>query len=144
MAKIILSDEAPSDAKSFSLANANFDVPYETNDTVIVANALAHPWLTVERDESAAESTFREPSVRPEDDALSATNSIANDPEAVARFNAEQEAAAGTPLAVDAGLDQNKAETVGEGDTKVAVTLAADDDATAPPRSRFTPTDKDN
>lgn len=151
MAKIVLdTDTAPSDAKHFSLANANFDVPYETDDPVVLSNAEAHPWLRVEREVVLIEGTFRDNQVRPEDDPLSAFNSVANDPDAV-RAEAERRAAefeGRTPLAVDAGLDQDKAVTVGEGDNEVAVTLEADDtDSTdsAPKRGRRSnSTQKDN
>lgn len=149
MAKIVLSDTAPNEAKSFSLANANFDVPYDTTDPVVIANALAHPWLDVEFPKPfEVEGQFREPSVRPEDDALSSFNSVANDPAAVkAHFESLAEEVDTTPLAVDAGLDQDKPVTVGEGENEVAVTLAADDDADSAPTkrsSRSTTTKKDN
>lgn len=149
MANIVLSDVAPKDASHFSLANANFDVPFETDDPIVLANAEAHPWLKVERPEvEMLSGGFREVSVKPEDDALSAQNSVANDPDAV---RAEQERRAaeegtGTPLAVEAGLDQDKPQTVGEGDNEVAVTLAADDSddsAEKPRRRRSTATEKD-
>jgi hypothetical protein len=144
MAKIELSDVAPKDAKSFSLANTNFEVPYETNDPVVLSNADAHPWLVVTREEVLIEGSFRDTQVKPEDDPLSLQNSVANDPDAV-RAALEGDEADVTPLAVQSGLDQDEPETAGEGDSEVAVTLAADDtDSTKPARRRrSTSTDKD-
>lgn len=86
MANIVLSDEAPTGegTLNFSLGNAEFEAPYETNDAVVLAGAEAHPWLTVEYDEAAVvEGSFREPHVPAEEDSQSAQNSVANDPEAV-------------------------------------------------------------
>lgn len=144
MAKIVLNDTAPKDAKSFALAGANFEVPYETTDAEIVSNAVAHPWLEVQFPEvESFAGSYRDTQVNPADDAFSAQNSKANDPEAVRAALAEEDSS--TPLAVDAGLDQNKAKTVGSGDGKVAVTLAADetDSTGSQSRSRRSTEDKD-
>lgn len=131
MAKIVLSDTAPSDAKSFSLANSNFEVPHETDESLVLSNAAVHPWLNVEYEKvEAISGVFIDRSVAAKDDAMSAENSVANDPEAVRKFAEEQAVAFGRPLAVEAGLDQDKAKTVGKGDDKVAITLAADETPT--------------
>lgn len=133
MAQIVLSDIAPSDAKHFSLANENFDVPYETDDSVVIGNALAHPWLDVNFPKvEVVEGDDLSTSVAPADDPLSGSHSLANDPDAVRA--ALVEANASDPVAIDAGLDQNKPVEV----DGVAVTLAADEDtdtASKPKRS---------
>lgn len=125
MAKIVLSDEAPQgEAVTFSLGNAEpFQAPHETDDQVLIASAAVHPWLEVERD---AEEEFAveapEQHIKPADDALSAQNSVAFDPDEVAK--AREEAAEVNPVAIDAGLDQSEPVETGG----VAETLAADDD----------------
>jgi hypothetical protein len=126
MATIVLSDEAPTDegTLNFSLANAEFEAPFETNDPVVLAGAEAHPWLSVEYPESAVvEGSFREPHVPAAEDSQSAQNSIANDPEAVAAALAEVDLTETGRLAVEAGLVQDTPQRVGN----VATTLAADE-----------------
>lgn len=126
MAKIVTNELAPEGAVRFSLAAVDFEVPYETEDRTVLSNAAAHPWLSVEYpDRPESEGVFIDRQVKAEDDPLSRFNDNSNDPEAVAADRPDY--ADVTPLAVDAGLDQGKAETVGEGDQQVAVTLAADD-----------------
>lgn len=128
MAKIVTNELAPKDVQSFSLANENFEAPFETNDPVVISNAAAHPWLDVEYDkETAVAPQFVDRQVSPADDAHSAQNSVANDPKAVKAALEARDDLTAMPLAVDAGLKQDKAETVGEGDDKVAVTIAADE-----------------
>lgn len=124
MAQIVLSDKAPDEAVTFSLGNAEpFEAPYETDDQSVIAGAEAHPWLTVEVDPEAVDKVEApEQHVSPEDDALSAQNSVAFDPDEVAK--AREEAAEINPVAIDAGLDQDE---VVESPGGVAKTLAADD-----------------
>ena len=124
MATIVLSEEAPQDEPiTFSLAGAEpFEAPFESDNPTLLANAEAHPWLQVEHDEAdLVEASAFEPSVDPTQDPLSAQyeGEVTKDSPAV-----EDQ---GTPLAVEAGLDQNESVTVGEG-REVAVTLAADED----------------
>ena len=134
MAKIVTNELAPKDAKTFSLANESFEVPFETTDPTVLANARTHPWLTVEYGEQAeVGGQFADNQVKPEDDPMSALNDRSNDPDFVREQQAESTEDS-TPLAVDAGLDQDKAETVGEGDNQTAVTLAADDTNDTPAR----------
>lgn len=130
MAKIVLSEVAPSgEAVSFSLGNCEpFTLggsekkSYETDDASVLAQAEAHPWLTVEAEKvDAPQGVFRAPSVKPEDDILAAAGHKAREraagPEADAPVEEHQ------PVAIEAGLDQDKkVETEG-----VAQTLAADD-----------------
>lgn len=125
MAKIVLSDVAPQgEALTFSLGNAEpFEAPFETTDATILANANAHPWLIVEQDERDSIDIPHPDRLAPEDDALSAQNSVANDPDAVRAALQEQDD--DSPLAIEAGRDQDTPEFVGN----VGITLAADDDA---------------
>jgi hypothetical protein len=126
MATIKTSDLAPKEKIKFSLVNDTFDLTpsgtYETNDPAVLANALMHPWLVVDYGKQAAEDPGDlHDSVPYDKDVLSAATSEAFDPKAIERDRRTKE---DLPLlAVDAGLDQNEPETVGE----VAVTLAADD-----------------
>lgn len=128
MAKIVLSEEAPQgEAVTFSLGNESFEAPYETNNPVVLAGADAHPWLAVERDaEELDKVEAPEQHVKPEDDALSAQNSVAFDAEAVAAARAEAAEGVDNRLAVDPTLDQDDV-VLSEGG--IAKTLAADDAA---------------
>lgn len=124
MAKIVTNELAPKDVKHFSLANANIEVPCETDDPVVLANASAHPWLTVEREPvPEVEGQFVDRQIKPEDDPMSYLNDDSNNPDAVRAHFEDQQSEDATPLAVEAGKDQNKPEVEGG----VAVTLAADD-----------------
>jgi hypothetical protein len=127
MAKIVHDEAAPSEAVHYSFAGAEFDLEgaeasFETSDPAVISNAEAHPWLRVEREEAELVRGEYTGFLAPEDDALSAVNSVANDPEAV-RAELDRRDADFQPLAVEAGLDQD--EEVIEGG--VSVTLAADD-----------------
>lgn len=132
MAKIVLSDEAPKGAGVFSLANATIEAPYETRDAEILANAVVHPWLSVEPDDTdVIVGAYRDRQVKPEDDALSAQNSVANDPEAVKAELARREAEYAL-VAIQAGLDQDTPTYVGP----VATTVAAANETDEPPKAR--------
>lgn len=135
MAKIVLSDAAPKDAErlTFSLPGAEpFEAPYESDSPIVLANAESHPWLKVERDEDGVvDPPSHSPSVDPREDRLSALYEGSDDEAAPAEPEEDV-----TPLAVEAGLDQNVAETVGEGDNETAVTLAADDADSPAPKTR--------
>jgi hypothetical protein len=135
MAKISLNDHAPSgETVSFSLANAEtFELGagakkfFETDDPDLISNANAHPWLQVEVATDVPAPNFHEPAVRPEDDTLGRFGPnarLANDPDEVKKANDARAADDVQPLAVQAGLDQDKEVVTGE----VAETLAADDE----------------
>jgi hypothetical protein len=109
MAKIVHSETAPSEAVRYNLAGVEFTLgkaktaSYETDDPTVIANAQAHPWLKVERTKSDAP---------------------AKQPDAVADADVEPAA----PVALDAGLDQDKkVETEGVAETRAAE-KAADPD----------------
>lgn len=132
MAKIVPSDNAPSETVHYTFAGAEFDLggsgkgskrAYESTDPTILSNAEAHPWLAVERPEVQPVSGAYVEQIAPEDDPLSAVNDNANDPEAVkATEDAKLTDSGGSPTAVDAGLDQDKVVETGG----VAETIAAD------------------
>lgn len=124
MAKIVLSADAPDEAKDFSLGNAEISVPYETDDPVIVANARSHPWLEVEVDATKSVIRYRETSTDPKTDPLSAENPdalIPFDEDAVAEFEATK-AESVAPVAVEAGADQDKK---GRATAEISTTIAA-------------------
>jgi len=130
MSKIVHSDVAPADAEVFSLGQGptvkiTKSGSYATTDPVEIANAMAHPWLSVVPDKTEAEQPLWYPTLAPEDDVLSAVNSKANDPKEVKKARAAAEAdfndSVGAPI--DAGLDQDKKITDDAGNSK---TLAAD------------------
>ena len=127
MAKIVLSDEAPKGKLRFSLANTEIEkLPHETDDSSVLLNAESHPWLAVEYDEvkELAEQGDPFPQVAPEDDALAAGNSKANDPDEIRKELERRKAQfASDPVAIEAGLDQDKVEVTASG---VAETIAAD------------------
>lgn len=137
MATIVLSDLAPSDAKHFSLGQFEIDVPTETDDLRLLAEANVHPWLHVELDEpEETDVVDTVPHVRPEDDPFSAqfegelSDAEVDEPDPV------------EPLAVNAGLDQSEAIDVGF----TGVTLAADtrdDDEPAPDNDKPAPQSRD-
>jgi hypothetical protein len=122
MAKIVASDEAPKGKVRFSLANEEIEkLPYKTDDREVLANAEAHPWLSVEYDKAEDLSALAgDLQLRPEDDVLSAQNSVAFDPKAIK--DALNQEAASDPVAIDAGLDQTKSV---ETDSGVDLTVAA-------------------
>ena len=127
MAKIVASDEAPKGKFRFSLANEEIEkLPYETDDRAVLANAEAHPWLAVEYPEVEELSEVAgDLQLRPEDDVLSAQNSIAFDPKAVKDALAKETES--DPVAIEAGLDQSE---VVETDSGVDLTVAAEQDTT--------------
>lgn len=133
MATIRPNDNAPAEEMKVILPTATFDLSqggtYETDDRNVLADAEAHPFLTVEHPEQDAEAavTRESDSVPYADDYLAAPNSKAFDTEEVQRVESDKREDVSSRLAVDAGLNQSKAETVGEGDHEIAVTLAADD-----------------
>lgn len=138
MAKIVLSDQAPSgELIHFTLAGEEFDLggsgkgskkSYATDDHIVLSNAIANPWLTVEADPVDAEPPVTESTqVRPEDDAQGAfgpNRNLAFDPKEIAKVeDAKAEAAAGI-AGYDANKDQDEPITTGP----VAETVAADDE----------------
>jgi hypothetical protein len=134
MAKIVHSEVAPSEAVKYDLAGTKFELgngedSFETTDPTVLSNARQHPWLAIEVDPEAETSyELVSTQVAPEDDALSAHNSKAFDPDEIAKVE-EAKSGAVRPLAVNAALPQDEAIKV-ESPTPapdVAVTLAADD-----------------
>jgi hypothetical protein len=129
MAKIVLSDKAPKDAKHFSLANAEIEVPFETDDPQILGDADVHPFLDVERDPVDVIAGVLANPLDPKDDVLSRANSVANDPDAVRAAAEERAAVVENVTALDASLDQKKVSEIKTGDLTVAETVAADEKA---------------
>jgi hypothetical protein len=142
MPTISHSELAPDEAVTYSLGMAEFRLDgrtksYETNDQDVIANANAHPWLTVTYPEvKVVEGSFAD-QLAPADDVLSATNSIANDPAEIAKALAPEQDE--SHVAIQAGLDQGENVTVG--DTDVTVAAAAEGDA---PAKRKTTTSKES
>lgn len=134
MATIRPNDNAPAEEAKYILPTVTFDLAaggsFETDDRAALAAAEAHPWLEVEYD-AAEEANYSRPerSVPYNQDYLSAVNSVAFDMEAVREAEEAKLGVEAQPLAVDAGLDQDKLKTVGRGDQKVSLTLAADEAA---------------
>lgn len=89
MASIVHSELAPEGAVHYSLANEEFDLgdgsdSFETDDRAVISNANAHPWLDVEVDvEEQLGGDYAQGSLTPEEDALSALNSVAFDADAI-------------------------------------------------------------
>lgn len=138
MAKIVLSDIAPKAQKKFTLGAQEVTVPLDTNDAELISNATVHPWLTVESSDGAEAPPSYVTTLPAKDDVLSALNSIANDPKAVAAALAERTAPLVSRVAINADLDQNKkVETKGG----VAETIAAAD--AAEPTTEPRPTEGD-
>lgn len=132
MATIRPNDHAPSDEVTYTLPGATFELApggsYESDDRVVLSDAEAHPWLEVEYPVLVDESESRESrSVPYEDDALSAPNSLAFDPDAVAKAHADEVVT--NPTAIDSGLDQG--EPAESGDGRVATSLASADEVEA-------------
>lgn len=129
MAQIVPSKAAPSEEVNYGFATTKpFSLgpggSYETTDRAVLGEANAHPWLDVVRDEGEkAVAHYRDDSVNPKDDALSAQNSVAFDKEKIAEALRSDEDADEGKLAVESGQKQTTRKSVGE----VATTLAADD-----------------
>jgi hypothetical protein len=139
MAKIVLSDQAPSgESIHFSIGGVDFDLggsgkgtkkSYETTDRTVLSNAEATPWLSVEYDE-AEQVVYERPDTRvaPEDDAQSILGPNANipfDPEEIRKVEEQKAEDAGLIPAFDANKDQDKPVVTGD---VVAETVAATDD----------------
>lgn len=126
MAKIVSSEAAPNEAVRYSFAGAEFELEgegasFESTDSAVLGNAEAHPWLKVEREPGEVVHGEYRDFLAPEDDALSAVNSVANDPEA-ARAALPSSEEDDERVAVQAGRDQaEKVEVAG-----IAETIAAD------------------
>jgi hypothetical protein len=130
MARIEASDLAPEGTFKVSFAQGEYEVPFESDDPTVVANALSHPWLTVEAEarEVEQDNPFYEPYL-PENEALSSFNSVANDPEEVQAALDEREVMLTSRVAIDAGLDQGEPEFVGPEGREIATTLAGAEEA---------------
>lgn len=132
MAKITLSDLAPSEAVHFSFGEDDFTLggksdakSYESTDRALLSNAVAHPWLEVEYDAGDAAPVYPDTTLSPTEDQQSALGPVANVPFDVAAIKELEDSKHPdevATLAIDAGLDQD--EKLVEGDA--AKTLAAD------------------
>jgi hypothetical protein len=128
MATIVPSKEAPSEDVVYGFAATDSftlgpNGSFETDDRQAIAEAQVHPWLTVEVEKgTSGKGNYRDDSVAPKDDALSAQNSIAFDPEEVEKANKAAEGQETAPVAIDAGLKQTTKKKEGG----IAETLAAD------------------
>lgn len=126
MAKIVHSDAAPAESVHYTFAAGEFDISgkkaFTTKDPSLVAEAQVHPWLDVKIDEADLVIGSYVETVKPEDDPLSAVNSIANDPDEARKAEAAK-AADFNPVALDAGEVQTQVVETGG----VAETLAADE-----------------
>lgn len=129
MAKIVHSEAAPSEAVHYTFAGVEFDLggrkkAYESNDATVLANAEAHPWLAVEREEVEVVQGAYVEQLAPKDDHLSAVGAAINpnDPAEARKAEAAKRGEDIEPVAIDAGEAQTEVvETDG-----VAETLAAD------------------
>jgi len=126
MPKFVLSDLAPKGHKKFTLGADEVEAPFETDDPTLAGNARVHPWLKEEVDTKASEPP---PSyvnhLDPKDDALSAINSKANDPDEVKKALEERGLVFEVRTALDVDLDQNKkVETAGVAETVAALDAA--------------------
>jgi hypothetical protein len=121
MAKIVRSDSAPEDAKILTTAQDSYEVPFETDDPVVIDNVRVHPWFDVEADlEPVVAPPSTATTLPAEEDAFSRINSKADK---VGIDGPPTHKIA--PVALDAELDQKEPKTVGT----VAVTTAAADEA---------------
>lgn len=121
MAKIVLSDTAPEDAKILSTAQITVEVPYETDDPDVISNALLHPWFDVDYGEAVVEAPpSTATNLPPELDALSRFNTQVDKegPDAAPTHEID-------PAALDAALNQKEPKKVGT----VSVTAAAADES---------------
>jgi len=157
MAKIAFNDKAPEGASIVSFGQGEYEFPLESDDPVVLANASAHPWLTVEVEGHDVNPPLPQSHIAPEDDALSAVNSIANDPEAVAAEAERREVDEAHPVAIESGLDQNESVFVKDIAVTTAAAAESEDEADEPvepapadePKDEpvepfvFTPTDED-
>lgn len=144
MPMISHSELAPDEAVTYSLGMVEFRLDgrtksYETDNQDALANANAHPWLTVTYPEiKSVEGTFTD-QLSPEDDVLSSHNSIANDPAEIAKALAARTPKSDSHVAIQSGLDQGVSVTVG--DTDLTIAAAAEDDA---PAKRKTTTSRES
>lgn len=132
MAKIVLSDQAPSEKVHFSLADADFDLggnakqSFETDEPAVIANANSHPWLEVDTEGVEVVVRYRPGSVDPANDPLSSEGpnaALPFDEKAVTAFE-DSKVEEQNPVAIEAGQDQGEKDISGG----VAETLASADE----------------
>lgn len=140
MATIRPNDNAPAGEVEYNLPTAKFTLgsgdSYETEDRTVLSDAAVHPWLTVEYPE-VDEALYARPSksVPFEKDYLGPVNSVAFNLNEVRKIEEAKREGVTHPTAIQAGLDQSKAEEVGD----VNVTVAADEaDSTDDDKPRST------
>lgn len=127
MATISPNDSAPRESVHYLFATGDFKLgghskKYETDDPALIAEAKAHPWLSVEVPEVDRVAGAYVEQVSPADDPMSRLNYHGNEPEVARAAEAAKVAAKENIVGIESGLDQNVPETVGP----VAQTLAAD------------------
>lgn len=127
MATISSNDSAPAEVVHYTFAAGDFKLggrskKYETDDSQLISEAQAHPWLMVEEVvvEPVVGSYVEQ--VLPKDDPLSRVNYTGNDPEMARKAEADKAADAENIVGIQAGLDQTEVVEVGP----VAQTIAAD------------------
>lgn len=128
MATIVPSELHPDEEVTHQLAQDSFKLgggsdSYETDDRAVIGNAIAHPWLEVEYDDTEVVGHYRPDSIEPSKDVLGAEASIAFDPKEIEAALAEDDEVEEGRVAIESGLDQDKSVEKGG----VAFTLAADD-----------------
>jgi hypothetical protein len=137
MAKITTSANAPSEVVTYGFASGDFKLAagevYETDDKALLASARIHPWLKVEYEKSELISGQVRDTLanHPDKDVMTSEHKDSNVPFDAEEIRKVEEAKYGVDdmgLAVDANLKQDTPKTVGRGDDKTAVTLAADED----------------
>lgn len=129
MAKIVHSEAAPSEAVHYSFAGVEFDLGgrrkgFESDDPAVLANAEAHPWLSVQRPEVELVAGAYVEQLAPADDHLTIAGREVdpNDPDEAKKAEDAKADEFAVGAAIDAGLDQDEVvETDG-----VAQTVAAD------------------
>lgn len=135
MAKIVPSTLAPSEPFSITFADAVIELDgsqktsaLETDDSAVIAAARTHPWVTVESEPDEGFVGDYKRALDPRLDPLSAQHPSAKEATSTEAARAFAEAnAQPQPVAIDAGLDQDKPTTTETGN--VAKTLAAVEDA---------------
>lgn len=135
MAKIVHSSLAPSEAVTYSLGNTSFEIDgskktaaYETDDPTVLSDARVHPWLDVVVEKVDQVEGLLANRLDPTKDPLSAQHEnarLSTSADAAREFQEKQVEELGSPVAIQAGLDQKKVVKAGP----VSETLAAADEA---------------
>ena len=114
MAQIVPSKLHPSEEVKYSLSGGEFslapDGSYTTDDPVLILNAYSHPWLDVVQDPpTGIVFESKSPHMDPMKDVLAAAHdSDAFDVEKLIALEASKVRQFPAPVAIEAGLDQEK------------------------------------